>query len=566
MVDGWLHFPLDLHFSVVHRISRGETFYLEFELLMLLAFAIYGLYFYLLQRAELQNNQTFVLRLIWFTVIVGGCIYLFTSASLSDDVYGYASYGRLLSVHHANPYFVPPSAYSHDPTYALIHWKNAFAPYGPLWVVLSAGAGLISGPDRLGYLLVFRLFAFSAHLLNIWLVTATLRTMGRSTRIVTLGTLLYALNPLVLLESALGGHNDVFMLTFILLGLLLSARAERKNLATTRAHLTQPRHSRHYIPVLVAFTLAGLVKFTAFPILAFPVLKLCWDTYRARKEERPGQVQGSTLHHTATFRAKEEGCPGQPQVLDLAPLHTATLAPTLIRRWKFALLAGLLASLVCIGVALAAYAPFWLGHSVQQVVASFSSQPTENFTFNSLLAAINIWHGAHGLPAFLVFLNSRYTWNVITIVAVALSIVLGGFWLWRAPTTRTVAVVSLVTLTAILLVTPWFTSWYVTWLIGLAAGCLPVVNDRVGRSCIVMALTFSASAALSYYYVSVGHVFLMRYSDSSTWFVLVCVATFVMPVFAFFLSWMFRPSVNGPPQEPPQERGQASPLLDTVDL
>ena len=488
-LDNWLHLPHDLGISTDHYVSQQDTYYLEFLLPVLLAFAAYGLYAYLLQRTGPRSNHTFALRLIWLTIIVSGCIYLFTPASLSDDVYGYASYGRLLSVHHANPYVISPSAFPQDPTYPLIHWKDAFAPYGPLWIVLSALVGLISGPDRLEYLIAFRLIAFAAHLLNIWLVTATLRTMGRPAHTVALGTLLYAWNPLVLLESSAGGHNDVFMLTFILLGLLLSARAERKG--ATRL--------RDSIPALLAFTLAGLVKLTAFPILAFPVLKLCWNTYKA------------TTPTTLTGR---------------------------IHRWGIALVAGLLASMVSIAFALVCYAPFWLGHSIQQIAFSFSSQPTENFDFNSFLAAISVWQRAHGLPAFLALFNSRHTWNVLTVAAIALSVGLGAIWLWRAPTTRTVALAALTTLAAFLLVTPWFTDWYVTWLVVLAAICLPVAHDRLGRSLFVLALTFSASAFLTYYYVSIGHLLLVLHPNNITWFVLVCFATLGIPLVAFLFSWV----------------------------
>ncbi len=488
-LDNWLHLPHDLSISTDHYVSQQDTYYLELLLPVLLAFAVYGLYAYLLQRTGPRSNHTFALRLIWLTTIVSGCIYLFMPASLSDDVYGYASYGRLLSVHHANPYVISPSAFPQDPTYPLIHWKDAFAPYGPVWIVLSAVVGLISGPDRLEYLIAFRLIAFAAHLLNIWLVTVTLRTMGRPSRTVALGTLLYAWNPLVLLESSAGGHNDVFMLTFILLGLLLSARAERKG--ATRL--------LDSIPALVAFTLAGLVKLTAFPILAFPILKLFWNIYKAT-----------------------------------AP----TTRTSSIHRWGIALLAGLLASMVSIAFALVCYAPFWLGHSIQQNVFSFSSQPTENFSFNSFLAAISVWQRAHGLPAFLALFNSRHTWNVITVAAIALSVGLGAIWLWRAPTTRTVALAALTTLAAFLLVTPWFTDWYVTWLVGLAAICLPVAHDRLGRSLFVLALTFSASAFLTYYYVSIGHLLLILHPNNITWFVLVCFATLGIPVVAFLLSWV----------------------------
>jgi hypothetical protein len=488
-LDNWLHLPHDLGISTDPYVSQQDTYYLELLLPLLLSFAAYGLYAYLLQRTRPWSNHTFALRLIWLTIIVSGCIYLFTPASLSDDVYGYASYGRLLSVHHANPYVISPSGFPQDPTYPLIHWKDAFAPYGPVWIVLSAVVGLISGPDRLEYLIAFRLIAFAAHLLNIWLVTVTLRTMGRPPRTIALGTLLYAWNPLVLLESSAGGHNDVLMLTFILLGLLLSARAERKD--ATRL--------LDSIPPLLAFTLAGLVKLTAFPILAFPVLKLFWNIYKATA---PTTRIGS------------------------------------IHRLGIALLAGLLASIVSIAFALACYAPFWLGHSIQQIMFSFSSQPTENFSFNSFLAAISVWQRAHGLPTFLALFNSRHTWNVITVVAIALSVGLGAIWLWRASTTRTVAMAALATLAAFLLVTPWFTDWYVTWLVGLAAICLPVAHGRLGRSLFVLALTFSASAFLTYYYVSTGHLLLVLHPNNITWFVLECFATFGIPVVASLLSWV----------------------------
>jgi len=520
-VGSWLHLPRDLGFTPGHYVSQQQTSYLEFLLLTLLAFAIYGFCAYLLQRerAEAQGNHTFALRLIWVTTIVSGCLYLFVPVRLSDDVYGYASYGRLLSVHHANPYVISPSAYPQDPTYQLIHWKVALAPYGPVWIVIGAVVGLLAGPDRLGYLIAFRLCAFAAHLLNIWLVTTTLRTIGHSPRTVALGTLLYAWNPLVLLESSLGGHNDVFMLTFILLGLLLGARAERNG--ATRL--------RDSIPALVTFTLAGLVKLTAFPIIAFPVLKLCWDTYNS--------------NHTGTFRFCARMCgPTTP------PLGAIYRAPTQkshangtdspLRRGSSALLVGLLAGSISVGVILVCYAPFWLGQSIQQIVFSFSSQPAENFAFNSMLAAISVWQRAHGLPALLALFNSRHTWNVITIAAIALTVGIGGMWLRCAPTTRTVTLAALATLAAFLLVTPWFTDWYVTWLVGLAAVCLPVAHDRLGRSLFVLALTFSASAFLTYYYVSIGHLLLVLHPNNITWFALECFATFGIPLFAFVLCWV----------------------------
>ncbi len=485
---GWLHLPADLGMAANHYVSQQQTSYLEFLLLMLFAFTISGLCAFLLQRG-IQDDYTFVLCLIWLTILVSGCLYLFTPATFSDDVYSYANYGRLLSVHHVNPYVVSPSAYPQDPTYHLVHWKETVSIYGPVWTVISAVVGLVSGSDRLGYLIAFRLCTFAAHLLNIWLVMTTLRTMGRSTRTIALGTLLYAWNPLVLFESSLGGHNDVFMLTFILLGLLFSVRAEHSS--ATRL--------RDAVPALVAFTLAALVKLTAIPIIVFFILKLFWNTY------------DTTASTAGTGKRDRAG------------------------RWRAALSIALFASTISISIALIGYAPFWLGHSLRDIVASFSSQPTAHYQFNSILAAMSVWNSAHGLPMFLAPFNSRSAWNAITIIVIALTMGIGAMWLRRLPTTRTVVLAALACLATFLLVTPWFLSWYVTGLVGLAAVCLPEEHDRPGCALFVLALTFSASAFLSYYYVSIAWI-LPHYVTS---YVAVCIATFGIPLLASLIYLAF---------------------------
>src|SRR5207248_2908470 len=112
-------------------------------------------------------------------------------------------------VHHANPYFVAPSRFPQDPLTSYDDWKDATAAYGPVWLTICSLWTLVLGNSPLGYVLAFRLFALAAHLLNIWLVATILGKTGSSARTVTLGTLLYAWNPLVLQESSLGGHNDI---------------------------------------------------------------------------------------------------------------------------------------------------------------------------------------------------------------------------------------------------------------------------------------------------------------------------------------------------------------------
>jgi len=487
-VDRRLSFPTDLHLARDHYASQQETSYLEFALLILLAFIIYGMCACLIQQRGEQSNYSLAMRLIWLTAVVSGCIYIFTPVTTSDDISSYASYGRLLIIHHANPYFIPPSAFLQDPTYPLIYWRHVVTIYGPIWTLISAFLGWLAGINSLGYLITFRVFIFAAYLLNILLVTAILRAMNRSPRTIALGTLLYAWNPLVLMESSLGGHNDILMVTFVLLGVLLSARAEQN--AITRF--------RYFVAPLVVFTLAALVKFSAIPIITLFIVMLFWKTFYAK-----------------------------PVVPDHRPQSVLT-------RWRAALFTVLSASFVSSAVALLFYGPFWIGHSIKDIAYSFSSQPTAHSAYDSILLLIRVLHKIHSLPAYLLIFTSRDMWDIIIFIAMVCALAASIVQLRRTPTTRTVALATLLVLGTFILLTAWFVPWYVTWLVGPAVVCLPIARDRLGRALLTFALAFSASAFLTYYYVSLGQ---SVFDPSRTnWFFLAGIGTFGIPLVAFLLA------------------------------
>ena len=452
---------------------------------MALAFGAYGLCALLIRRQPPRDNFSRTLRLIWLGAIVTGLIFVLTPAMLSHDIFVYAGYGRVLVAHHANPYFVPLNAFPHDPFVPLDDWKGATAAYGPLWLIISAPVALLSGADPLRYILAYRLFGLAAHLLNMWLIYTTLRMMKCSPRTVTLGVLLYAWNPLALLESGLGGHNDVFLVTFILLGVLFSVRAEQRSFTSLRGYL---------LPI-GAFTLAALVKFTAAPLIAFFVVMLVCRSLPPWKEAHEGE-------------RKSRGTP---------PLKV------------------LFAGVVSAGIALAFYVPFWVGHSLQDIVRSFVSPPSASAAYSSVLYAIQHSLPAHTswayLPLHLLSLHS--VWNIINAATLLCALLIGAVCLWRAPTTHTLALTALATLGALLVVTPWFFPWYVVWLVGLVPICLPFVYQRVSRGLLAFALTFSASALL-FYFLNLSP------PPIGGWTGLRCLSTIGPPLLAFFIFISFK--------------------------
>src|SRR5579884_4189391 len=110
----WL--PKDLGFTSNAIVSQSDTGYVEFLLLIALMFLIYGLCaLYLLRQPAQSPAHRPVRLLMWLAALLAGCIFVFTPAMLSHDIFVYAGLSRLLATYHANPYFVPLSKFPSDP-------------------------------------------------------------------------------------------------------------------------------------------------------------------------------------------------------------------------------------------------------------------------------------------------------------------------------------------------------------------------------------------------------------------------------------------------------------------
>jgi hypothetical protein len=494
-VGAWL--PINLGLDNNTLASQTNTSILEFIGLVLLLFVVYGLYALYITRLPAESKRY---RHIHILVLAGaalvGLIFVFTPAMLSHDIIVYASYSRLMANYHANPYFVPLTTFPHDQFVPMNYWANSVAAYGPIWLTVCGLIGFFVGPQVAGYILAFRFFALTAHLLNTWLVMRTLRSMGQTQRTITLGALLYALNPLVLLESSFGGHNDVFMMTFMLIGVCLAVRAQKRDTLSSL---------KGYLPPLIFFTLASLVKFTMLPVIALFIAFIAWKTL-----SKPSTINTTT------------STPGKVN-----------------RRWKQADTSVIISAAAAAILALVFYGPYWIGHSIGDIHYSFTSPPSSLFGENSIMLAIYQWARANNLFHFSFvgtifrFLGARWFWDGINFVVLGIVCILSALWLRRSTTFRTFLLASLAALGVLLIVTPWFFSWYVTWLVVLATVALPVRESRIGCALLAFSLVFSASAFLTY-------LFLYGYPPFGTWSGLVFLTTIAPPLLAFlftFLLW-----------------------------
>lgn len=169
-----------------------------------------------------SRRRQMVLAIAVLTVLYHVVLALAMPPVLSSDIYHYALFGRMVAVYGLNPYVVPGNVVSGDPVWPWVFWRDVTTHYGPTWTLISAGAAALGDRSVLLTVLTFKGVAALFNLANCLLVFRLARRLTGDDGVAAL--LLYAWNPLILIEVAGSGHNDAVMMTFALLGLLLAAR------------------------------------------------------------------------------------------------------------------------------------------------------------------------------------------------------------------------------------------------------------------------------------------------------------------------------------------------------
>jgi hypothetical protein len=501
-----LFFPrYDLSPSTTHALKYIEDIFI-YILFMFIAFTNYILCAYLIRKCWILGDDPWTLRFIWAGAGLIGCVFAITPIMLSHDIFVYAGYGRLISAYHVNPYFTPLSSYPQDPFYLLDDWRTTTSAYGPIWMVVCAIFAFILGPNALWHVIAFRLFALAAHLLNRLLSLKILRWMNYSPQTQTIGTLLYTWNPLVLMESSLGGHNDVFMITFVLLGILFWVRAKQR----------EEHGRRAYFPSLLAFSLAAAVKLLMLSfIVLFVILLICKNIHLLRSQVT------SNRQTRAYYR------------------FTNSIVP---------IVCG--AILTCCILQCAFYLPFFLGHCPQEILNSFLSPPSSRFAQNSIMRVIVDWNGNNNsrtndiLSTLIHILSLRRIWDYLDLAVFICIYGIGAKYLLKSPTTATFIFVALLMFEAILLTIPWFYPWYTIFVVSLSTLCLSTPSKRGSRILASYGLTLSFLVLLIYLFsgdAALIHIWidlLLGLDLPFILFIFTCINAIALPLFAFFFRFI----------------------------
>lgn len=200
-------------------------------------------FLFLLYWAIIKLNKTdFDYRHALFAAVVFRAVLLFALPNLSDDFYRFIWDGRLLA-QGVNPFLhLPPYYVSQSNTdisifgldrelFDKLYSPNYFTIYPPVCQYIFFIACRLSPNSILGSVVAMKLFILIFEIGNILLIQRLLEKFNLNKN----RALIYALNPLVIMELSGNLHFEAVMLFFLLLSLWLLSRLKNKTSALTFA-------------------------------------------------------------------------------------------------------------------------------------------------------------------------------------------------------------------------------------------------------------------------------------------------------------------------------------------
>lgn len=192
---------------------------------------------------------------IMILIAIVSIIFIVVLPFASSDIFYYLGIGRLDGTYHQNPYyttikeFVDSTNGDFEQDTVLIQgydnvWSNTTVVYGAVWTFICRFIATMSfGNIDIG-LLLFKIANVLIHLGNCYLLYKISNKK--------IYTLLYGLNPFILIEAIAHVHNDIFIIFFVLLSLYFLIK--KKNLIVS----------------IVFIALATSIKY--FTILLLPLI------------------------------------------------------------------------------------------------------------------------------------------------------------------------------------------------------------------------------------------------------------------------------------------------------
>lgn len=176
--------------------------------------------FFVLYIAALVSTPT--IRRLWTIMFVMTAILVLSYPAFSYDMFNYMFTAKTVLVYHKNPYTVIPLQFTGvEPWLSFMHWTHLPSAYTPLWIFLTLPLYLLGFGKFLLIMWNIKILVAAAYLATAWCIGKILEKRNQASQ--ALGIAIFALNPLVIFETLVAGHNDIVMMAFAVASLYYSS-------------------------------------------------------------------------------------------------------------------------------------------------------------------------------------------------------------------------------------------------------------------------------------------------------------------------------------------------------
>jgi len=180
-------------------------------ILVLCLFTFYGIFLFLAGKNALKKS------LLWKIVLIISGVLLFSYSAFSYDIFNYIFDAKIITHYFQNPYTHSALDFPLDPMLSFMHWTQRTYPYGPMWLIITIPVSFIGSQIFLFTFFLFKAIGVVSYLATVYYIQKILDKV--SPKETVFGMILFALNPLVIIESLTSAHLDIAMMAFALMSI-----------------------------------------------------------------------------------------------------------------------------------------------------------------------------------------------------------------------------------------------------------------------------------------------------------------------------------------------------------
>jgi len=146
-------------------------------------------------------------------ILLGLLALVVSFPAVSYDIFNYILTAKVTFLYRENPYVIMPIDIPNESYLAFTRAANKVALYGPVWIAYTVLPYVLGQGNIWMTIIAYKLCNLLWYFLFAYLIFKKTKSMKN--------VVFFALNPLILIELLVSGHNDLMMMTFALAGFML---------------------------------------------------------------------------------------------------------------------------------------------------------------------------------------------------------------------------------------------------------------------------------------------------------------------------------------------------------